>query len=114
MRYWDADAHDFAAAWRAQRKWVASGTLKSAGENATLVDGDVEVFVRRQKAEVEGDMDVAGPDLVGNLTSLGLIDEYRVYFRPSVLGAPASHISAATGHRFTSSQPILLGRMWLG
>ena len=93
MRYWDEDQpdwdavdHDFAAAWRAQPKWVVSRTLKSVGPNATLVAGDLEGIVRRLKAEVEGEIDVAGPELAGGLTDLGLIDEYRLYFRPFVLG----------------------------
>jgi len=38
------------------------------------------------KAKTEGEVDVAGPDLAGQLTELGLIDEYRLYFRPFVLG----------------------------
>ena len=89
MRYWDEDrpewdaiAHDFAAAWRAQPKWVASRSLKAVGANATLVGDDLEAFVRKLKAEVDGEIDVAGPDLAGCLTELGLIDEYRLYFRP--------------------------------
>ena len=93
MRYWDEDQpewdvveHDFAALWRAKPKWVVSRSLKSVGANATLVAGDVEAFVRRLKAEVEGEIDVAGPELAGSLTDLGLIDEYRLYFRPFVLG----------------------------
>jgi dihydrofolate reductase len=93
MRYWDEDRpewgaaeHDFAAAWRAQPKWVVSRTLQSVGANATLVGDDVDAFVRRLKAEVEGEIEVAGPDLAGYLTKLGLIDEYRLYFRPVVLG----------------------------
>ena len=94
MRYWEEDQpdwdaveHDFAAAWRAQPKWVVSRTLKSVGPNATLVAGDVEAFVRRLKADVAGEIDVAGPELAGSLTRLGLIDEYRLYLRPFVLGA---------------------------
>jgi dihydrofolate reductase len=93
MRYWDEDQaewgeieRDFAAAWRAQPKWVVSRSLKSVGANATLAGDDVEAFVRRLKSEVEGDIDVAGPELAGYLTGLGLIDEYRLYFRPFVLG----------------------------
>jgi dihydrofolate reductase len=83
---WDADFLDYAAAWRAPPKWVASRTLKAVGPNATLIDGDLAAFVRKLKAEVEGDIDVAGPDLARSLTDLGLIDEYRLYLRPVVLG----------------------------
>ena len=102
MRYWDEDQpdwdvadHDFAALWRAKPKWVVSRSLKSVGANATLVAGGVEAFVRRLKAEVEGEIDVAGPELAGSLTDLGLIDEYRLYFRPFVLGGGKPYFASA-------------------
>ena len=93
MRYWDEDGadwvaeeHDFAAAWRRQPKWVVSRTLKSVGPNATLVADDVEAVIRGLKAQTVGEIAVAGPDLAGSLTNLGLIDEYRLYLHPIVLG----------------------------
>ena len=93
MRYWDedhaewdADEHAFAAAWRRQPKWVVSRTLKSVGPNATLVDGDLGAAIRQLKAEQAGEIEVAGPDLAHGLTELGLIDEYRIYLHPVVLG----------------------------
>jgi dihydrofolate reductase len=102
MRYWDEDQpewdagdHNFAALWRAKPKWVVSRSLKSVGANATLVAGDVEAFVRRLKVEVEGEIDVAGPELAGCLTDLGLIDEYRLYFRPFVLGRGRPYFAGA-------------------
>jgi dihydrofolate reductase len=102
MRYWDEDRpewdpieHDFAAAWRAQPKWVASRSLKAVGANAALVGDDLEAFVRKLKAEVDGEIDVAGPDLAGCLTELGLIDEYRLYFRPCVLGGGKPYFAGA-------------------
>ena len=102
MRYWDEDqpgweAHEyeFAAAWRAQPKWVASRSLKSVGANATLAGDDVEAFVRRLKATLEGNIDVAGPELAGSLTALGLIDEYQLYFRPFVLGRGKPYFAGA-------------------
>ena len=102
MRYWDEDRpewgaveHDFAAAWRAQPKWVASRSPKPVGANARLVGDDVEAFARALKAGVEGDIDVAGPDLAGSLTELGLIDEYRLYFRPFVLGRGKPYFAGA-------------------
>jgi hypothetical protein len=33
-----------------------------------------------------GEIAVSGPDLARSLTDLGLIDEYRLYFHPVVLG----------------------------
>ena len=93
MRYWDddqpewsADEQAFAAAWRKQPKWVVSRTLKSVGPNATLVEGDLEGAIRALKAERDGEIEVAGPNLARSLTELGLIDEYRIYLHPVVLG----------------------------
>lgn len=93
MRYWDDDQpewdveeHAFAAAWRAQPKWVASRSLKSVGPNARLVEGDLERAIRKLKAEHDGEIEVAGPNLARGLTELGLIDEYRIYLHPVVLG----------------------------
>jgi dihydrofolate reductase len=102
MRFWDEDHpelavgyRNFAPAWRALPKWVASRTLKDVGPNATLAADDIGAFVRRLKVEVEGDIDVAGPELAGVLTGLGLIDEYRLYFRPFVLGHGKPYFAGA-------------------
>ena len=93
MRYWDDDQpewetaeHAFAAAWRKQPKWVVSRSLKSVGPNAALVEGDLDGAIRRLKAERDGEIEVAGPNLAHSLTELGLIDEYRIYLHPVVLG----------------------------
>ncbi|MCK9908764.1 dihydrofolate reductase family protein [Microbacteriaceae bacterium K1510] len=93
MRYWDEDDPDwdaerreFAAAWRNQPKWVVSRSLKSVGPNAVLVEDDLGATVRALKAERGGEIAVSGPELAQSLTDLGLIDEYRLYFHPNVLG----------------------------
>lgn len=93
MRYWDddrpewnADEHAYAAAWRNQPKWVVSRSLKSVGPNASLVKDDLEGVIRKLKAERDGEIEVAGPHLAQSLTDLGLIDEYRIYLHPVVLG----------------------------
>lgn len=83
---WDADRHAFAAAWRKQPKWVVSRSLESVGPNATLVGGNLEGEIRKLKAERDGEIEVAGPDLAHSLTELGLIDEYRIYLHPVILG----------------------------
>ena len=93
MRYWDddqpgwgPDEHAFAAAWRRQPKWVVSRSLASVGPNARLVEGDLERAIRALKAERDGEIEVAGPNLAQSLTGLGLIDQYRIYLHPVVLG----------------------------
>ncbi len=93
MRYWDEDQpewsaedRDFATAWRSQPKWVVSRSLKSVGPNATLVSDDIEAEIRGLKARLVGEIDVSGPELARSLTDLGLVDEYRLYFHPVVLG----------------------------
>ena len=93
MRYWDddqpgwgPDERAFAAAWRKQPKWVVSRTLKSAGPNARLVADDLDGAIRTLKAERDGEIDVAGPQLAHSLTERGLIDEYRIYLHPVVVG----------------------------
>ena len=83
---WDAEELDFAAAWRSHPKWVVSRSLQSVGPNATLVQNDLGTVLRELKARLVGEIEVAGPDLARSLTDLGLIDEYRLYFRPFVLG----------------------------
>ena len=93
MQYWDGDSPDwdaedraFAEAWRSRPKWVVSRSLKLVGPNATLVEGDLGAEIRALKTRLEGEVDVAGPYLARSLTDLGLIDEYRLYLRPVVLG----------------------------
>ncbi len=93
MRYWDDDRpeweaaeHAFAAAWRKQPKWVVSRSLRSIGPNATLMGDDLEGAIRELKAGPDGEIEVAGPVLAHSLTELGLIDEYRIYLHPVVLG----------------------------
>jgi dihydrofolate reductase len=111
MRYWDddqpewdADERAFAAAWRKQPKWVVSRSSRSVGPNATLVEGDLEGAIRALKAEHEGEIEIAGPDLARSLTELGLIDEYRIYLHPVVLGKGTPYFAAPrpplrlTGH----------------
>jgi dihydrofolate reductase len=70
-------------------KIVFSSTLNSADWNNTrVVNGNVAEEARRLKQEPGGDMVVLGS---GKLASLllqrGLVDEYRVYITPILLGA---------------------------
>jgi dihydrofolate reductase len=93
MRYWDVDQAEwdseeraFAAAWRNQPKWVVSRSLSSVGPNASLVQDDLRTAIGRLKAERDGEIEVAGPQLAHGLAEHGLVDEYRIYLHPVVLG----------------------------
>ncbi len=93
MQYWDedqpgwsADEQEFADAWRRLPKWVVSRTLAAVGPNATLVAGDVEATLRGLKARLGGEVDIAGTLLAQDVGRWGLIDEYRLYLHPVVLG----------------------------
>ena len=114
MRYWDedlpewgAEERDFAAAWRSQPKWVVSRSLKSVGPNATLVEDDIEAAMRGLKARLVGEIEVAGPDLAGSLSDLALIDEYRLYLHPVVLGRGKPYFAGPRPRlRLVASDPI--------
>ena len=102
MRYWeqddpawDADQKAFADAWRAERKWVVSRTLTEVGPGVSLISDGLEAAVRRIRDEFEGEIHVGGPVLAGNLREMGLIDEYRLYMHPVVLGHGAPFFTGA-------------------
>jgi len=114
MRVWDEDRPDwsaeeraFAALWRRQPKWVVSRFLTSVGPNATLVSDDLEAAMRELKARFVGEIAVGGPNMARSLADLGLIDEYRLYFRPLVLGRGAPFFAGPRPPlRFVASDAI--------
>ena len=115
MRYWDEDAadwgaeeRDYAAAWRSILKWVVSRSLESVGPNATLVADDIETVIRELKAERAGEIEVAGPELAQSLGDVGLVDEYRLYIHPVVLGHGKPFFAGARpGLRLVASDLIV-------
>jgi dihydrofolate reductase len=87
---------EFSRIWRETPKVVYSRTLDRVGENATLVREVVPEEVRELAAR--GDLAVGGADLASSFQRLGLVDEYRLYVHPVVIGrgrplfAPGSHL----------------------
>jgi dihydrofolate reductase len=88
---------EFAGIWREMPKIVFSRTLGSVAWNATLtreVDPDE---IRALQATPGGDLVLGGADLAASFAAHDLIDEYRLYVHPVLLGQ---------GHRlFTGSWP---------
>lgn len=77
---------DFARIWRDKPKVVFSTTLKGVEWNSRLVRGDVVEEVARLKQLPDNDMDVGGPTLASALIEADLVDEFRMYVNPVVLG----------------------------
>ena len=85
---------DFARIWSDKPKVVFSRTLSEVGWNSRLVRDDAVGEVTRLKAQPGFDMDVGGPTLAATLVQAGLVDEYRLYVNPVILGAGTSFFPA--------------------
>jgi dihydrofolate reductase len=77
---------DFARIWRDKPKVVFSTTLDKVDWNSRLVRGDAVAEVARLKQLPDNDMDVGGPTLASTLIEADLVDEFRLYVNPVVLG----------------------------
>ncbi len=67
-------------------KIVYSRTLERAGWNTTIVREVVPEEVRALKEQPGGDLVLGGADLARTFRRLDLIDEYRLYVHPVLLG----------------------------
>jgi len=95
MVYWEtADANpsaaehelEFARIWKAIPKIVFSKTLTSVEGNARLVRDGVADEVAKLKDQPGKDLAVGGAGLASGLIRLNLVDEYRLFVSPVVLG----------------------------
>ena len=79
-------------------KYVVSSTLQDPGwENTTVLRGRLETEVEALKAQPGNEIGVTGSiTLVHELIRLGLVDEYRLFVYPVVLGRGARLFEAAT------------------
>jgi dihydrofolate reductase len=77
---------EFARIWQAMPKIVFSNTLEKVEGNARLAREDVGEEVARLKEQPGKDLAVGGAGLASTFTELGLIDEYRLFVSPVVLG----------------------------
>jgi dihydrofolate reductase len=77
---------EFARIWRDMPKFVYSRTLERAGWNTTIVRDVNPAQVEKLKAQPGGDMALGGADLAAAFRRHGLIDEWRIYVHPVVIG----------------------------
>ena len=95
MTYWEtADENpslpdhelEFARIWKDTPKLVFSKTLEKVEGNARLVRDSVADEVVKLKEQPGNDLEVGGAGLASSLIELNLIDDYRLFVSPVVLG----------------------------
>ena len=95
MRYWQTADQDpslsdfeleYAKIWQAKPKIVFSATLDAVEGNTQLVRDDAVETIRQLKQQSGPDIDVGGPTLAAALIRHNLIDEYKLFLQPVVLG----------------------------
>jgi dihydrofolate reductase len=77
---------EFAGIWRGMPKIVFSRTLEHVGPNAEVRREVDPAEIRALKEQPGGDMAVGGADLADTFRRYDLIDEYRLYVNPVLLG----------------------------
>lgn len=96
MTYWETADQDpsaadytleFAHIWKSLPKIVFSKTLEQVVGNTTLLRGGVVEEVIKLKQQPGKNLAVAGAGLASTLIKHNLIDEYRLFINPVVLGA---------------------------
>src|SRR5438093_2252195 len=103
MAYWEtaeenpsAPEHEleFARIWKDLPKIVFSKTLEEVEGNARLVRGGVVEEVAKLQEQPGKDLAVGGAGLASTFIKLGLIDEYRLFVSPVVLGGGTPYFPA--------------------
>lgn len=77
---------EFARIWRDMPKVVYSRTLERVDWNSTIAREVTVEGVRELTAQAGGDLAVGGADLAASFMRLDLMDEYRLYVNPIILG----------------------------
>ena len=101
MRFWETAEErpgvtdyelEFARIWRDTPKVVFSTTLESVEGKATLVSGRAVEEVARLKDQPGKPLAVGGAGLAATLIEHDLVDEYRLFVSPVVLGAGTPYL----------------------
>jgi len=106
MTYWEtAEEHnpsapdyelEFARIWKRLPKLVYSKSLETVVGNTRLSRGDPVQEVQALKEQGGGPLAVGGATLAASLTEHRLIDEYRLFVSPVVLGGGKSFFAGDT------------------
>lgn len=77
---------EYARKWKNRKKIVFSTTLDQVDWNSTLVRGNIKEFMEELKLQPGLHMDLGGAGIAASFMEQDLIDEYRLYIHPIVLG----------------------------
>jgi dihydrofolate reductase len=97
MRYWETAAErdpsapehelEFERIWKATRRIVFSRTLDRVEGGAELARAGIAETIAQLREQPGGDIAVGGAGLAASCIELGLVDEFRPFVYPIVLGA---------------------------
>ena len=101
---------EFAAYWREARKVVLSTTMFDTGEwNTTVLRSLDPVAMRAYADSLDGDLFVGGGQVIDVFRRADLVDEWRIYTHPVIVGGgrrlfaagtSLAHVSLLGTHRF--------------
>jgi len=78
---------DYAEIWRAADKVVFSKTLEKPASERTRIERVFDpVSIEGMKEESARDLSIGGPHLAAEAIRAGLVDEYRLFLAPVVIG----------------------------
>src|SRR3954451_21022851 len=85
---------EFAALWRPTPKLVFSRTLDAVEGNAELARREPAEVVAELREQDGGDIAIGGATLAAGLIEQGLVDDYRLWVYPVVLGGGTPYFPA--------------------
>jgi dihydrofolate reductase len=103
MSYWETAGenpslpeyeHEFARIWKETPKIVFSKSLEKVEGNARLVRDGVAEEIAELKGQPGKDLAVGGAGLASTCMKLGLVDEYRLFVSPVILGGGTPYFPA--------------------
>jgi len=102
MLYWETPSddeapggpeHEFAEIWQSVPKLVFSSTLARVQGNATLAGEELaDEIVRLRRQPGGGDLALGGAELAASAIERDLVDEYRPFVNPVVLGGGTPYL----------------------
>ena len=105
LTYWEtadrdpalgANRREFAGIWQRLPKVVFSTTLEGVGGNARLARGGVVEEARRLREQADGDLEIGGPTLAATCIEHDLVDEYRLFVYPVILGGGTPYLPSTS------------------